>query len=438
MMNPADHGDLCCCCPWNSIPGESFSLTRTTVVEVVIPANMNQDQTTTKPRRKKATRACSHCQKAHLTCDDSRPCQRCIKRGLESTCTDGTRKRAKYLQDDEYSKSASPAASTPSEPQSLSASFDQQRFNPGGFDPQLINIGNDYGFGSESANLEYGVLSNMLQLNGVLDQQQPQQQPQSAISYLGHTFDSNTSDMVMMRGNNSPSMASASSDTASPRVTHPTAASPLDQLAKNKTIKRRKGVGSTPEETYTRIKAPFNYAEGYHYLFQHVRRRMGQDELMRISRALAMFRPSFISTMVSLTEEDLIYMEKCVQRTLMEYEKLISFSGTPTAVWRRTGEIVLVGKEFSLLTQWSKEALLDKKTFIYELMDNGSVIEYWEKYGEHAFSDTESSVYMSVILMSPTYRPVPCSFCFTIKRDIFDLPSVVVGNFLPILSGSTL
>ncbi|CDS04159.1 hypothetical protein LRAMOSA07114 [Lichtheimia ramosa] len=165
---------------------------------------------------------------------------------------------------------------------------------------------------------------------------------------------------------------------------------------------------------------------------------MGQDELMRISRALAMFRPSFISTMVSLTEEDLIYMEKCVQRTLMEYEKLISFSGTPTAVWRRTGEIVLVGKEFSLLTQWSKEALLDKKTFIYELMDNGSVIEYWEKYGEHAFSDTESSVYMSVILMSPTYRPVPCSFCFTIKRDIFDLPSVVVGNFLPILSGSTL
>lgn len=62
-------------------------------------------------------------------------------------------------------------------------------------------------------------------------------------------------------------------------------------------------------------------------------------------------------------------------------------------------------------------------------MDNGSVVEYWEKYGEHAFSDTESSsAYMSVILMSPTMRPIPCAFCFTIKRDIFDLPSVVVGN----------
>lgn len=94
---------------------------------------------------------------------------------------------------------------------------------------------------------------------------------------------------------------------------------------------------------------------------------MSREDLMRICRALALFRPSFISAMIHLTEEDLIYMEKCVQRTLLEYEKLISFSGTPTAVWRRTGEIVLVGKEFSLLTQWSKETLLGKKTFIYEV-----------------------------------------------------------------------
>ena len=29
----------------------------------------------------------------------ARPCQRCIKRNLATTCTDGTRKKAKYLQD---------------------------------------------------------------------------------------------------------------------------------------------------------------------------------------------------------------------------------------------------------------------------------------------------------------------------------------------------
>jgi hypothetical protein len=36
-------------------------------------------------------------------------------------------------------------------------------------------------------------------------------------------------------------------------------------------------------------------------------------------------------------------------------------------VWRRTGEICLLGKEFCLLTQWTKELLLDKKTYIYEV-----------------------------------------------------------------------
>ncbi|KIO19551.1 hypothetical protein M407DRAFT_146777, partial [Tulasnella calospora MUT 4182] len=39
--------------------------------------------------------------KAHLTCDDSRPCQRCIKRGIADTCAEGHRKKAKYLLDEE-------------------------------------------------------------------------------------------------------------------------------------------------------------------------------------------------------------------------------------------------------------------------------------------------------------------------------------------------
>ncbi|RKF64532.1 Transcription activator of gluconeogenesis [Erysiphe neolycopersici] len=52
-----------------------------------------------RPRRKKARRACYACQRAHLTCGDERPCQRCIKRGLADVCQDGIRKKAKYLHD---------------------------------------------------------------------------------------------------------------------------------------------------------------------------------------------------------------------------------------------------------------------------------------------------------------------------------------------------
>ena len=63
-----------------------------------------------------------------------------------------------------------------------------------------------------------------------------------------------------------------------------------------------------------------------------------------------------------------------------------------------------------------------------KLMSDPSAVEYWEKYALHAFDNTDSAVYSSCILMSPTKRVVPCTFCFTIKRDIFDLPSVIVGN----------
>ncbi|KAK5006472.1 Transcriptional regulator of nonfermentable carbon utilization, partial [Cryomyces antarcticus] len=52
-----------------------------------------------RPRRKKARRACLACQRAHLTCGDERPCQRCVKRGLQDSCHDGMRKKAKYLHD---------------------------------------------------------------------------------------------------------------------------------------------------------------------------------------------------------------------------------------------------------------------------------------------------------------------------------------------------
>lgn len=48
-------------------------------------------------------------------------------------------------------------------------------------------------------------------------------------------------------------------------------------------------------------------------------------------------------------------------------EKLITLSGTPTVVWRRTGEICLVAPEFCMLTDWPLEELVGRKKFIYEV-----------------------------------------------------------------------
>ncbi|KAJ3292993.1 Transcriptional regulator of nonfermentable carbon utilization [Borealophlyctis nickersoniae] len=190
--------------------------------------------------------------------------------------------------------------------------------------------------------------------------------------------------------------------------------------------------GVSGADVYKSVVRPYDYREGFHYLVKYVKERMEKNDIMRICRALAQFRPSFMAQIMNLSEDDLIFMEKCFQRTLMEFDKLIGFSGTPTVLWRRTGEIALVGKEFSILTQWSREELLSKRTYIYELMDNGSAVDYWEKFSLIAFDNSQQSVMTTCTLLSPTGRPVPCAFCFTIKRDIFDVPLAVVGNFLPL------
>ncbi|KAI7859127.1 hypothetical protein BDC45DRAFT_256295 [Circinella umbellata] len=48
-----------------------------------------------KPKRKQVKNACVNCQKACKKCDDGRPCQRCVKYGLQDTCVNSVRKERK-------------------------------------------------------------------------------------------------------------------------------------------------------------------------------------------------------------------------------------------------------------------------------------------------------------------------------------------------------
>jgi PAS domain S-box-containing protein len=134
-----------------------------------------------------------------------------------------------------------------------------------------------------------------------------------------------------------------------------------------------------------------------------------------------------------LSVEDEVFVEKCFQRSLLELDKLISFSGTPTVVWRRTGEICLVAPEFCALTGWTSEELLGRRKYIYELFENQSVVEYWENFASHAFENTTTAVNTHCVLLKPSGAPIPVTFCFSIRRDIFDLPSIVIGQWLPLL-----
>ncbi|KAI9312619.1 hypothetical protein BX666DRAFT_803792 [Dichotomocladium elegans] len=42
----------------------------------------------TGPKRRKVTHACVYCRRSHMTCDEGRPCQRCIKRSIGHLCHD--------------------------------------------------------------------------------------------------------------------------------------------------------------------------------------------------------------------------------------------------------------------------------------------------------------------------------------------------------------
>lgn len=187
-------------------------------------------------------------------------------------------------------------------------------------------------------------------------------------------------------------------------------------------------------KVYSEHTEPFRYTEGYHILLKYVTQKYEKADVLRIVRALAIFRPSLIALQMALSKEDEIFVERAFQRTILEFEKLISFSGTPTVVWRRTCEICLVGAEFCMLTQWSKEDLVGK--YIYQFMDKESVLNYWyasrtdvrEQFASHAFENTTPSVMTTCVLLNPAGKPIPCTWCFTIKRDPFDLPAYVVGN----------
>ncbi|KAK9462007.1 uncharacterized protein V1516DRAFT_685039 [Lipomyces oligophaga] len=510
---------------------------------------------TGRPKRKKASRACFHCQKAHLTCDDARPCQRCIKRGLSATCQDGVRKKAKYLNDgvgvdpsiglttsanddlvgasNSHSGSvslnpASPTASILAPPTSAFVSpsaasatnnplpspiSTHETINPNslasdalGDDPidssdsLFSNLDlSSYNFGSKTANMEFSYLSNMIDsTNGINAQDQIGLASSEAMiatnsasgGNSGSSFGYGFADIPVRdaswatRGLASLLSGSGTSPQNSSSPPTPTSGSMIDTtpdrsaagasqpplphrssslsqelipsanqpfplgtsnlappqstqkpvlsggLSSSMSSRRRRD----PETVYASVTQPFSYTPGYHGLIAYLKSRFDRPHLMRVARCMASFRPSFIACTKTLKEEDLIFMEKCFQRTLLEYEKFISYSGTPTIVWRRTGQIAAVGKEFCILTGWTREQLLSKRTFVVELMDDHSVLEYFEGFSKLAFGDSRGATMMECTLLSPSGSKVPTACTWTIKRDVFDIPMMIVGNFLPILN----
>ncbi|KAL6865822.1 Transcriptional regulator of nonfermentable carbon utilization [Amphichorda felina] len=285
------------------------------------------------------------------------------------------------------------------------------------------------------------------------------------------------------------------------------------QLKVNQTIlgKRQRDSASI----YESVKEPYPYTKGFHNMVSVLRKRLPLNKLLRIAQALGEIRPSFIASTKDLTREDLVFMEKCFQRTLVEFNDFLQQCCAPTIVCRRSGEVAAVNKEFTALTGWTKDVLLGKEpnkhvhirqsngaaqegdglprseattprlkdatiegnagrpqpVFLGELMDDDSIVEFYKDYSQLAFEDSRGKVQRSCRLVkyrtqrdlenlkAPSAQKDPrtgmlsnrvttidgehgismieqdgkvsCTYCWTIKRDVFDIPMMIIINFLP-------
>ncbi|TPX63206.1 hypothetical protein SpCBS45565_g06753 [Spizellomyces sp. 'palustris'] len=459
--------------------------------------------------KRKVSHACVYCRRSHMTCDDGRPCQRCIKRKIAHLCHDDYKANATRTNRrrsvpsptsvitsapssaviHESSDSSSPA-STPPPPitapvMTATTSQPQQTASLSMLDPglaeDLVGLPSDRDltatvanalatldpvtmapastsalaldtaftfasmsafppvFASESMGHEFAIISDFLAswdgtFDGTLDPS---------------LVDMDLVDMSAPGSGYATPLGAASSTTSQESLLNGTklssaerfiltAADPKDGPSED----RLRSVISAKIEAG--LLKPYNYVNGYTRLQKWMDSHMPAPSRQRILNVMGIFRPMFRSVAQSLTDYDLVLVEESFERLLLEYDRVFSSMGIPACLWRRTGEIWKSNKEFASLVGIPIEQLREGKTCIYELMNEDSAVNYWEKYGNIAFDAGQKAVLTSCVLRNPADDTAPdgeglvrhkgkevqCCFSFTIRRDRYNIPLLIAGNFL--------
>lgn len=227
----------------------------------------------------------------------------------------------------------------------------------------------------------------------------------------------------------------------------------------------------TVNDIYAHNTMNYDYPQLYHALTYFLKKRFlgphllpeqrhqKRHNLLVILKLIALYRPTFISAHKNLLKPyDLQFLEMTFQRSLIDYEKLGQLNLSPTVMWRRTGEIVSITDDLLSLLGFDIAEILGKRTFIMELMyDDELIINYFKLFKLIAVGNLHSSIMTKLKLIKNTAGDdeVPSNltgdamkgleqndyieFClvWTVKRDIFDIPMLIIGQFLPVLATST-
>lgn len=345
-------------------------------------------------QRKKSSKSCVFCRRSHLICDEQRPCSRCIKRDIAHLCAGSLSLNATNNADAEANPSGA-AGSNNGENTKMPSFLTQQ--------PTFV---------SEHVGSEFSSLNEFLNML---------EDP----LLLGNNNDNNNTNGVVLDVENVEK--ELDSVTTSKEQFFLTAADPSTEMTPEDRLKL-----VINAKLEAGLLQPYNYAQGYTRLQNYMDKYMNQSSKQRILKPLSTIRPAFRAIARSLKDVDLILVEEGFERMLLSYDRVFTSMSMPACLWRRTGEIYRANKEFANLVDCGVEDLIEGKLAIYELMTEESAVNFWEKYGSIAFDKGQKAVLTSCNLRTRDGRKKrPCCFSFTIRRDRYNIPICIVGNFIP-------
>ncbi|KAF2745324.1 hypothetical protein M011DRAFT_460217 [Sporormia fimetaria CBS 119925] len=133
--------------------------------------------------------------------------------------------------------------------------------------------------------------------------------------------------------------------------------SALQPIPPNVIRKRRRDT----KAIYEGVRKPHDYVAAFHRMRAVFERRYPKASLDKVRSSMAKYRPALITAAGSLQHEDLVHQERELQLCLAQIDESFSEVGVPSVVCRRSGEVVWMNKEFSILTGWEREVLLGRQ-----------------------------------------------------------------------------
>ena len=133
---------------------------------------------------------------------------------------------------------------------------------------------------------------------------------------------------------------------------------------------------------------------------------------------------------------DPVDVEVSLYRMLLEYDRYLCSMTIPTALWRRSGQILRTNSSFLKLIGGGIQETPAPPLDLLDVFCERTFLNYLRRYISVAYDLEQRTVLTCAFLKKPKQEnasPIPCSFSFTIRRDIHDVPCLVVGQFIPVL-----